>query len=57
MSIVPAETNVRSFGTHRSRKKLSEKDIGPTGPSTLAGRYLRRFWHPIFHADTLAGRA
>jgi 5,5'-dehydrodivanillate O-demethylase len=29
-----------------------------TGPGTLAGRYLRSFWQPIFHSDDLpAGRA
>ncbi|MGH7090583.1 MAG: Rieske 2Fe-2S domain-containing protein [Stellaceae bacterium] len=26
----------------------------PTGPGTLAGRYLRRFWQPIYHAADLA---
>ena len=52
MSTVPVETSVRSLTAHR-RKKLSEKDIGPTGPGTLTGRYLRRFWHPVFHAEAL----
>src|SRR5690242_5931939 len=29
-----------------------------TGPGTLAGRYLRRFWQPLYHApDLLAGQA
>src|SRR5487761_1722252 len=29
-----------------------------TGPGTLAGRYLRRFWHPVYHtADLAPGRA
>lgn len=29
-----------------------------TGPGTVAGRYLRRFWHPIYHGvDLPAGRA
>ena len=29
-----------------------------TGPGTLAGRYLRRFWHPVYvGADLPAGRA
>ncbi len=26
-----------------------------TGPGTLAGRYLRRFWQPVFHGADLAG--
>jgi 5,5'-dehydrodivanillate O-demethylase oxygenase subunit len=34
------------------------KDITHTGPSTLAGRYLRSFWQPVRRAsDLLAGRA
>ena len=33
-------------------------DFVHTGPSTLAGRYWRRFWHPVFATDRLeAGRA
>jgi 5,5'-dehydrodivanillate O-demethylase len=33
------------------------RDYARTGPDTLAGRYLRRFWHPIMRADDLpAGR-
>src|SRR5215210_2934026 len=29
-----------------------------TGPGTLAGRYLRRFWQPLYHApDLLTGQA
>ncbi|HLY65392.1 MAG TPA: Rieske 2Fe-2S domain-containing protein, partial [Chloroflexota bacterium] len=34
------------------------QDYQHTGPDTLAGRYLRRFWHPVYVADKLpAGRA
>ena len=33
-------------------------DFVHTGPGTLAGRYLRRFWHPVSRAEDLAvGRA
>ena len=33
-------------------------DFAHVGPGTLAGRYLRRFWHPICHVgDLLPGRA
>src|SRR5947209_4375376 len=33
-------------------------DIEHTGPGTLAGRYLRRFWQPVYRADDLrAGQA
>jgi 5,5'-dehydrodivanillate O-demethylase len=53
-----AENNVMNLRTERYRKRISEKDIGPTGPGTLAGRYLRSFWQPVFHAAELpAGRA
>jgi 5,5'-dehydrodivanillate O-demethylase oxygenase subunit len=34
------------------------RDFVHTGPGTLAGRYLRRFWQPVMVADELkAGRA
>src|SRR5919205_2983341 len=29
------------------------QDFDHTGPGTLAGRYLRLFWHPIFRAEDL----
>src|SRR5687767_850179 len=33
-------------------------DFQHTGPTKLAGRYMRRFWQPIFHSSELpAGRA
>ena len=28
--------------------KVSYADILRVGPGTIAGRYLRRFWHPVF---------
>ena len=35
-----------------------EIDYVHTGPGTLAGRYMRMFWHPVFRAQDLpAGRA
>ena len=53
-----AESSVMKFRTERYRKRISEKDIGPTGPDTIAGRVLRLFWQPVFHsADLPAGRA
>ena len=34
------------------------QDITHTGPDTLAGRYLRMFWQPVYRAQDLpAGRA
>jgi 5,5'-dehydrodivanillate O-demethylase len=44
----------------QSLKKLSDLyDVLPyTGPGTLAGRYMRQFWHPIaVSTDLEAGRA
>jgi 5,5'-dehydrodivanillate O-demethylase len=29
------------------------KDFAHTGPGTLAGRYMRRFWHPVYRAKDL----
>ena len=34
------------------------RDFAHTAPGTLAGRFMRRFWHPVWVADELApGRA
>ena len=34
------------------------RDISHTGPGTLAGRYLRTFWQPVYRTqDLVAGRA
>jgi len=32
------------------RVEVSLADIERVGPGTLNGRYMRRFWHPVFHA-------
>jgi 5,5'-dehydrodivanillate O-demethylase len=57
MSSVAADTLVRAR-TERHAKRVSEKDIGRTGPGTLAGGYLRSFWQPVFHSAELPpGRA
>jgi 5,5'-dehydrodivanillate O-demethylase len=41
--------------TQRKRKpaKLIFADLVLTGPGTLAGRYLRMFWHPVHRAEDL----
>src|SRR5262245_59618302 len=37
---------------------VREADLEHVGPGTLAGRYLRQFWHPVYRAHDLpAGRA
>lgn len=41
---------------HRSAGKY--RDFAHVGPDTLAGRYMRTFWHPIFRSqDLLPGEA
>ncbi len=41
-----------------TRAAVGEVDLEHVGPGTLAGRYLRRFWHPIHRVEDLpAGRA
>jgi 5,5'-dehydrodivanillate O-demethylase len=42
----------------KSRAKLSFMNLVSTGPGTLAGKYMRMFWHPVFRGEELeAGRA
>src|SRR5262249_53035312 len=44
--------------THRRGGKPDYQDFSHTGPGTLAGRYLRRFWQPVARAEDLPpGRA
>ena len=43
---------------YAGRKKLRYEDLVSTKPETLAGTYMRRFWHPIHRAEELsAGKA
>ena len=39
---------------HGDARAVSYQDVLRTGPGTLAGRYLRMFWQPVFRADDLA---
>lgn len=42
----------------RKTGRAKWEDFAHTGPGTLAGRYLRRFWQPVYAAaDLPAGRA
>ena len=44
--------------SNRTHKKLRYEDLVSTGPGTLAGTFMRRFWHPIHRAEELrAGQA
>jgi len=36
-----------------NRKKLSWEDLVSTRPGSLAGTYMRRFWHPIYRAEDI----
>jgi 5,5'-dehydrodivanillate O-demethylase len=48
----------RSRKQNNGRKRAGWADFHHTGPNTLAGRYLRMFWHPVHHSEDLpAGRA
>jgi 5,5'-dehydrodivanillate O-demethylase len=43
---------------NKGRATLSFMDLVCTGPGTLAGKYLRRFWHPVYRTkDIPPGRA
>ncbi|MBM2811546.1 MAG: pobA 2 [Chloroflexi bacterium] len=37
----------------RAHTRASWEDLYHTGPGTLAGRYLRTFWHPVLRAEDL----
>ena len=34
-------------GYKQSKMPESDKTISQTGPGTLGGEYLRRYWHPV----------
>ncbi len=38
----------------RARRKFDFNEVTRTGPGTLAGTYMRRFWHPVWRAQDLA---
>ena len=39
----------------RPRTALDVQDLAHTGPGTVAGRYLRSFWQPVYHAPSSGG--
>ena len=47
--------------TPRDSKALArrdrEQDVVHTGPGTLAGRYLRRYWQPVYMSEKLTDGA
>jgi 5,5'-dehydrodivanillate O-demethylase len=49
---------VATNGANRQHKAADYTDYAHTGPGTLAGRYLRRFWQPVaLSRDLLPGYA
>ncbi len=44
-------SNRRKATTGNSR--LTYQEMFCTGPGTLAGKYMRRFWHPVYRAEDL----
>lgn len=54
-----AETEVSgTAGSGSRRRTFGPRDCLTTGPETLAGRYMRLFWHPVYLGRKLkAGRA
>jgi 5,5'-dehydrodivanillate O-demethylase oxygenase subunit len=42
-----------TLSSERRFEKAGEVDFVHTGPGTLAGRYMRMFWQPIYIADRL----
>jgi len=46
-------TEMTSISVQTGPTSVDYSEYAYTGPDTLAGRYLRRFWHPIFHSDEL----
>ena len=39
--------------SNRTHKKLRYQDLVSTGPDSIAGKFMRRFWHPIHRAEEL----
>ena len=61
-AVGPSRSTAESFGTMAINERLSNSvsapDVHHTGPGTIAGRYLRSYWQPVYHSDELpAGRA
>ena len=48
-----ATTQERAAGA-REQGAAEWNDLVHTGPGTLAGRWMRTFWHPVYRAVDLA---
>ncbi len=53
----PDRGNFEAYcGYHQTWEGKSILDLVHTGPGTLCGEYLRRYWHPVFIANELGDR-
>jgi len=49
--------NFESYcGYHQTWTGGSISDLTKTGPSTVCGEYLRRYWHPVFITSELGNK-
>jgi 5,5'-dehydrodivanillate O-demethylase len=56
--LAPGSGAIDNQGVPSATQTHMEIDFVHTGPGTLAGRYMRMFWHPVFRAEDLpASRA
>jgi len=42
-----------TLSSERRFEEAGEVDFVRTGPGTLAGRYMRMFWQPVYVSDRL----
>src|ERR1700733_16334261 len=47
-------TEFLMFADASAQQHQKTADCTSTGPGTVAGRYLRQFWQPIYHSADLA---
>src|SRR5436190_20194602 len=48
-----AAISERSSASTRQSSRQDWTDYARVGPDDLAGRYLRRFWHPVYRSEDL----
>ena len=54
---IPNKTNFQPYcGYHQNWKGGSIDELTQTGPGTICGEYLRRYWHPIFLTTELGDK-
>ena len=56
MAKQPPQSNPESApfsGYHQTWRGKPDRELAETGPGTVCGEYLRRYWHPVFLTDEL----